>query len=132
MIGDWEHGRDLFIDVVGSSPLARSYRAGFVPGGAVAKAALHKLVAYRVVLRCQPPRVIFRPFAFDTFGGLHQEAIDLLSRLQGIVWQASVSHDDVVWYSTFRRVSFAIARAVGRQLATRLPMTAAGQFIYCP
>jgi hypothetical protein len=35
---DWEHGRDLYVDVVGSSPLAVSYRENFVPGGAVERA----------------------------------------------------------------------------------------------
>ena len=128
VIRDWEHGRDLFVDVVGTSPLARSYRAGFVPGGAVAKAALHKMVAYMDVLRGQPPRVVFRPFAFDTLGGLHQEAIDLLARLQGIVGQVSLAHEDFVWYSIFQSVSFSIARAVGRQLSTRLPLGGVGDF----
>lgn len=32
MMLDWEHGRDIYIDVVGTFPLARSHRAGFVPG----------------------------------------------------------------------------------------------------
>jgi hypothetical protein len=34
---DWDGGRDLYVDVVGTSPLAASYWAGggdFVPGGA--------------------------------------------------------------------------------------------------
>ncbi len=101
MIRDWEHGRDLFVDVVGTLPLAGSYRAGFVPGAAVAKAALHQLGVYR---EGQPPRVVFRPFAFDALGGLHQDAIDLLARLQGIVGQVSLVHEDFVWYSTFRLV----------------------------
>ena len=69
----------------------------------------------------QPPRVVLRPFAFDTFGGLHGDAVELLKRLQGLVSQASFVHEGLVWYCTHRRVSFSIARAVGRQLATRLP-----------
>ena len=108
--------------------MARTHRAGFVPGGAAAKAALNKLIAYRDILRGQPPRVVFRPFAFDVFGGFHQDALDILSRFQGLVGQVSPSNEDFVWYSTFRRVSFAIARAVGRQLATRLPVGGVGAF----
>ncbi len=42
--------------------------------GAVARAAAHKVVSYREIMRHQPPRVILRPFAFDVFSGLHEEA----------------------------------------------------------
>eukprot|EP00884_Botryococcus_braunii_P021482 jgi/Botrbrau1/8017/Bobra.384_2s0039.1 len=113
---DWDGGRDLYVDVVGTSPLAASYLAGggeFVPGGAAAG----KLASYREVVLRQPPRVVFRPFAFETFGGLDSAAEEFLKRLQGMVNQALVAHEDLVWFSTHRRVSFAIARAVGRQLA---------------
>jgi hypothetical protein len=30
-------------------------------------------------------------------------------------------HDGMVWYSVHRRIGFTVARAVGRQLASRLP-----------
>jgi hypothetical protein len=53
-------------------------------------------------------------------------AIGLLDRLQGLVSQASVSHDGLVWYSAHRRVGFSIARAVGRQLASRLAWGVSG------
>jgi hypothetical protein len=117
----WDRGRDFYYDVVGTSPLALSLRGDFTPGGAVARAAANKLQYYRVHLSRQPPRVVFRPFAFDTFGGLHGDAVELLQRLQGVVSQAALLHEDMAWYSTVRRVGFTIARAVGRQLATRLP-----------
>jgi hypothetical protein len=72
MFQDWEGGRDLYIDVVGTSPLEPSYgrgAAGFLPGGAGAWAAAGKLASYRAVLLRQPPRVVFRPFSFETLGG---------------------------------------------------------------
>ena len=118
---DWDNGRDLYVDVVGSSPLAQSYREYYVPGGAVTRAAAHKMAFYRPVLAHQPSRVAFEPFAFDCFGGLHSVAVGLLNRFQGLVSQASVSHEGMVWYSVHRRIGFTIARAVGRQLASRLP-----------
>ena len=118
---DWDRGRDFYYDVVGTSPLALSLRGDFTPGGAVARAATNKLQYYRNHRSRQPPRVVFRPFAFDTFGGLHGDAVELLQRLQGVVSQAALVHIDMAWYSMVRRVGFTIARAVGRQLATRLP-----------
>jgi hypothetical protein len=114
----------LFIDVVGTSPLASSYQEGFVllGGGGVARAAAHKMASYQEILSHQPPQVLLRRFAFDVFGGLHDDAVDLLARLQGIVGQGSVSHEGLEWYSTFRRLSFAVARALDWQLVTRLPL----------
>eukprot|EP00884_Botryococcus_braunii_P022923 jgi/Botrbrau1/9314/Bobra.0111s0038.1 len=97
MFQDWEGGRDLYIDVVGTSPLAQSYGrggAGFVPGEAAARAAAGKLASYREVLVRQPPRVVFRPFSFETLGGLGAAAEELLSRLQGLVNEAVVAHED--------------------------------------
>jgi hypothetical protein len=75
-----------------------------VPGGAVVQAAAHKVAFYRKVLAHQPPRLAFEPFAFEfiSFGGLHTAAVGLLNRLQGLVSQASVSHDGMVWYSKGR------------------------------
>jgi hypothetical protein len=104
-------------DVFGSSPLALSYRANFVPGGAVERAASHKLVWYREVLAGQPPRGVFKPFALD----------ELLKRLQCLVSQASVAHEGLVWFSTHRWLGFAVARAGGRQLASRLPWGGLGE-----
>jgi hypothetical protein len=102
MFQDWEGGRDLYIDVVSISPLAPSYGrggAGFVPGGAGALPAAGKLASYRAVLLRQPPRVVFRPFSFETLGGgggLEDAAEELLKRLQGLVNQAVVAHEDLV------------------------------------
>ncbi len=54
-------------------------------GDAVAGAASDALALYREVLLRQPHRVLFRPFAFDTFGGLHEDADELLKNLQDFV-----------------------------------------------
>jgi hypothetical protein len=37
LLKDWEGGKDLYIDVVGSSPLAVSSQKGFEPGGGVSE-----------------------------------------------------------------------------------------------
>lgn len=57
---DWEHWRDLYIDVVGTSViLARSYQADFVPGSPVVEAALNQVVGYCEVLCGLPPGLAF-------------------------------------------------------------------------
>eukprot|EP00884_Botryococcus_braunii_P023541 jgi/Botrbrau1/9871/Bobra.0080s0006.1 len=48
MFADWDGGRDLYVDVVGTSPLAASYWTGggdFVPSGTAARAAAGKLAS---------------------------------------------------------------------------------------
>jgi hypothetical protein len=87
----------------------------------VARAASHTVAWYSEVLARQTPRVLSKSFAFDTFDGLHASANELLKRLHCLVFQASVAHDGLEWFSAHRRLGFAVARAVRRQLASRLP-----------
>jgi hypothetical protein len=115
----WEEGRDLYIDIVGSSPLTVANLLHFVPGGAAARAAQDKQTRYAVLLSRQQPPVAIQAFAFETFGGLHADALALLQRLQGLLNQAIIAQEDVEGYFVIRRVSFIIAAAVGRQLAAR-------------
>eukprot|EP00884_Botryococcus_braunii_P008242 jgi/Botrbrau1/17419/Bobra.0054s0015.1 len=115
----WEEGRDLYIDIVGSSPLTFANLLHFVPGGAAARAAQDKQTRYAVLLSRQQPPVAFQAFAFETLGGLHADALALLQRLQGLLNQAIIAPEDVEGYFVIRRVSFIIAAAVGRQLAAR-------------
>jgi hypothetical protein len=54
--------KDLYVDVVGTSPLAALGCWGdLVPGGAATRAAVGKVASYREVLLRQPPHVVFRP-----------------------------------------------------------------------
>jgi hypothetical protein len=57
----------------------------------------------------QPPQVVFHPFAFEVFAGLHKDAEELLKRLQGLVSQIELAHDDFVWFSVCRRITYTIA-----------------------
>eukprot|EP00884_Botryococcus_braunii_P009082 jgi/Botrbrau1/18175/Bobra.53_1s0043.1 len=68
----WEEGRDLYIDIVGSSPLTVANVVNmqhFVPGGAAACPAQDEQTRYAVLLSRQPPLGAFQAFSFDTFGG---------------------------------------------------------------
>ncbi|MFS7974210.1 hypothetical protein Hanom_Chr09g00865921 [Helianthus anomalus] len=62
---------------------------------------------------------VFIPFAFDTFGFLAPEAVDLLSRVQRVMRSNVMTPRsmDVV----FKRLSFAIQKGVAAQLVARLP-----------
>ena len=116
----WEEGRDLYLDIVGSSPLTVANLQHFRPGGAAVRAAEDKQARYAALLARQQPPVAFQAFSFETFGGLHEDALVLLKRLQGLLNQAILTQEDVEGYLVMRRVSFIIAAAVGRQLAARV------------
>jgi hypothetical protein len=60
----WEEGRDLYIDIVGSSPLTTVNLQHFVPGGAAELAAQDKQTRYAVLLARQQPPVAFKAFCF--------------------------------------------------------------------
>eukprot|EP00884_Botryococcus_braunii_P013276 jgi/Botrbrau1/2194/Bobra.101_2s0025.1 len=79
----WEEGRDLYIDIVGSSPLTVANLLHFVPGGATARAAQAKQIRYAVLLSRQQPPVAFQVFAFETFGGLHADMLALFAEAPG-------------------------------------------------
>ena len=63
----------------------------------------------------------FIPFAFDTFGFLAPEAVELLNRVQRAM------HSNVVTPRStnvvFKRISFAIQKGLAAQLVARLPST---------
>eukprot|EP00884_Botryococcus_braunii_P021545 jgi/Botrbrau1/8074/Bobra.0230s0001.1 len=106
----WEEGLDLYIDIVGSSPLTVANLLHFVPGGAAARAAQDKQTRYAVLLSRQQQPVAFQAFAFETLGGLHADALALLQRLQGLLNQAIIAQEDVEGYFVIRRVSSSLRR----------------------
>ncbi|MFS8014117.1 hypothetical protein Hanom_Chr15g01340861 [Helianthus anomalus] len=68
---------------------------------------------------CLDNQHVFIPFAFDTFGFLAPEAVDLLNRVQRVMHSNVMTPRsmDVV----FKRLSFAIQKGVAAQLVARLP-----------
>jgi hypothetical protein len=64
---------------------------------------------------CSDNQHAFIPFAFDTFGFLASEAIDLLHRVQKVM-HSNVMSMNVV----FTRIGFAIQKGLAAQLVVRL------------
>jgi hypothetical protein len=62
---------------------------------------------------------VFIPFAFDTFGFLALEAVDLLKRIQKFMHSNIMSHRFMD--AVFQRLSFAIQKGLAAQLIARLP-----------
>ncbi|KAK2420023.1 hypothetical protein QL285_030817 [Trifolium repens] len=86
-------------------------------GQAALKAASSKVVKYGRA--CSENQHVFIHFAFDTFGFLAPEAVDILKRVQRVMHSNMVSprSQDVV----FKKINFAIQKGLAAQLIARLP-----------
>ncbi|KAL9247624.1 hypothetical protein vseg_021038 [Gypsophila vaccaria] len=117
LLYSWDRGRDVYVDLTGSSPLTHSALPDYAPGRVVADAARRKCAKYQVL--CEARGYGFLPFSFSSLGELEGGAVDLLKRIQRI----SVSHDarKRVAAHIFTRICFSIAKGVGAQIVSRLP-----------
>jgi hypothetical protein len=68
------------VDLTGVSPLVGLTTGGFTVGQAAPKAASSKVVKHEKA--CSDNQHAFIHFAFDTFGFLATEAVDILKRVQ--------------------------------------------------
>jgi hypothetical protein len=98
-------------------PLMGLTTGDFTAGQATLKAASSKVAKYERA--CSNNQHAFIPFAFDTFGFLAPDAMNILKRLQRVMHSIVVSHRslDVV----FKRIEFAIQKGLAAQFVARLP-----------
>jgi len=110
-------GKHACVDLTGVSPLVRLGVRPFTVRHAAPKAASSKGAKHEKA--CSDNQHAFIPFAFDTFGFLALEAVDLLHRVQ------KVMHSNVMsprfMNVVFMRIGFAIQKGLAAQLVARLP-----------
>nr|GEY17673.1 hypothetical protein [Tanacetum cinerariifolium] len=80
LLYSWDVGRDVCVDLTGSSPLTQTGMVDFVPGRAVTEAAQRKRVKYEA--KCADIGYSFLPFSFSSFGELEKDAVTLLKRIR--------------------------------------------------
>ena len=119
LVFGWVGGKHACVDLTGVSPLVGLSSRGFTVGQAALKAASYKVAKHEKA--CIENQHVFIPFAFDTFGFLAPEAVELLNRVQRAM------HSNVVTPRStnvvFKRISFAIQKGLAAQLVARLPST---------
>ncbi|KAJ0808609.1 putative exostosin [Helianthus annuus] len=117
LVFGWVGGKHACVDLTGVSPLVGLGGSAFTVGQAALKAASSKVTKHEKA--CLDNQHVFISFAFDTFGFLAPEAVDLLSRVQRVM------HSNVMTPRSmnvvFKRLSFAIQKGVAAQLVARLP-----------
>nr|GEZ37194.1 zinc finger, CCHC-type [Tanacetum cinerariifolium] len=103
-----ERRKHACVDLTGVSPLVWLSSRDFTAGHAALKAASGKVTKHEK--SCIKNQHVFIPFAFDTFGFLAPEAVELLIRVQRVMHSnvMTLRSRDVV----FKRMSFAIQKGL--------------------
>jgi len=81
------------------------------------KAASSKVAKHEKA--CSDNQHVFIPFAFDTFGFLAPEAVDLLHRVQKVMHSNVMSPRSI--NVVFTMIGFAIQKGLAAQFIARLP-----------
>ncbi|KAL6575177.1 hypothetical protein OROMI_012462 [Orobanche minor] len=117
LLYSWDRGRDVYVDLTGSSPLTQSAMADYALRRVVIDAVRRKCAKYQDL--CEERGYGFLPFSFSLLGELETGAVALLKRIQKI----SVSEDAGRRAAAhiFSRIGFVIVKGVGAQIVSRLP-----------
>ena len=99
------------------SPLVGLGIRPFTVGQTALKAASSKVVKHEKT--CSDNQHAFIPFAFDTFGFLAPEVVDLLHRVEKVMHSNVMSPRSM--NVVFTRIDFAIKKGLAAQLVARLP-----------
>jgi len=117
MVYGWVGGKHACVDLTGVSPLVGLGVGPFTVGQAALKAASSKVAEHEKA--CSDNQHVFIPFAFDTFGFLAPEAVELLHRVQKVMHSHVMSPRSM--NVVFTRIGFAIQKGLAAQLVARLP-----------
>ncbi|GJX36638.1 hypothetical protein Tco_0248195 [Tanacetum coccineum] len=119
LVFEWVGGKHACVNLIGVSPLVGLSSQGFIVGQAALKAASCKVTKHEKT--CIESQHVFIPFAFDTFGFLAPETVELFNRVQRVMHNNVMTprSTDVV----FKRISFAIQKWLAAQLIVHLSST---------
>nr|GEY76615.1 hypothetical protein [Tanacetum cinerariifolium] len=109
LLYSWDGGRDICVDLTGSSPLTQTGMADFVPGRVVLEAAQRKRAEYDA--KCADIGYGFLPFSFSSIGELKKDAVTLLKPIRKFSVAQDIGTRAAI--HIFSRINFAIAKGVG-------------------
>ncbi|PNY11325.1 auxilin-like protein, partial [Trifolium pratense] len=89
LVYGWVGGKHACVDLTGVSPLVGLSNGDFTVGQAGLKAASNKVAKHERA--CSDNQHAFIPFAFDTFGFLAPDAVNILQRIQRVMHSNVVS-----------------------------------------
>ena len=115
----WSNGKDGAIDVTVTGPLSPSNVAC---AAAEAGASLEKACKRKTrdtAAACRLQGIVFIPFAMETLGGYHAEAITQVKQLAAALARSKGSEEGEVTSQLFGRLSLTLMRANALMLSTR-------------
>ncbi|GKD06541.1 hypothetical protein Tco_1181515 [Tanacetum coccineum] len=119
LVFGWVGGKHACVDLTGVSPLVGLSSRGFKVGRAALKAVSCKVTKHEKT--CIENQHVFISFAFDIFGFLAPEAVELLTRVQRVMNSNVMTPRSI--NVVFTRIGFAIQKGLAAQLVARLPST---------
>jgi len=117
MVYGWEGGKHVCVDLTGVSPLVGLGVGPFTVGQEALKAASSKAAKHEKA--CSNNQHAFIRFAFDTFGFLAPQVVDLLHRVQKVMHSNVMSPRSM--NVVFTMIGFAIQKGLAAQLVACLP-----------
>ncbi|GJV93107.1 hypothetical protein Tco_1540920 [Tanacetum coccineum] len=117
LVFGWVGGKHACVDLTGVSPHVGLSSRGFTVGQTALKVASCKVTKHEKA--CIENQHVFIPFAFDTFGFLAPEAVELLTRVQGVMNSNVMTPRSI--NVVFTIIDFAIQKGLAAQLVARLP-----------
>nr|GEX00855.1 hypothetical protein [Tanacetum cinerariifolium] len=127
LLYSWDGGLDVCVDLTGSSPVTQTGMADFMPGRVVIYAAHRKRVKYET--KCFAIGYGFLPFLFSSLWELEKSVITLLKRIQKFSMNQNIRACASVHICN--KIDFAIAKGVGAQIVSRLPINFVFAFLRC-
>ncbi|GAU46859.1 hypothetical protein TSUD_385360 [Trifolium subterraneum] len=119
LVYGWVEGKHACVDLTGVSPLVGLSNGDFTVGHAALKAASNKVAKHERA--CSDNQHAFIPFAFDTFGFLAPDAVNILQRIQRVMHSNVVSPRSVD--VLFKIIGFAIQKGLAAQLVAPMSRT---------
>jgi len=117
MVYGWVGGKHACVDLTGVTPLVGLGVRPFTVGQTTLKVASSKVAKHEKT--CFDNQHAFILFAFDTFGFLAPETVDILHRVQKVMYDNVMSHRSL--NVVFTRISFVIQKGPTAQLVACLP-----------
>nr|KAJ0213464.1 hypothetical protein LSAT_V11C400188450 [Lactuca sativa] len=117
LVFGWIGGKHACVDLTGVSPLVGLGSEDFTVVHTTLKVVACKVVKHEDA--CIENQHVFVPFAFDTFGFLTPEAVELLNRVQRVMHSNVISPRSIK--VVFKRIAFVIQKGLVAQLVAHFP-----------
>ena len=117
----WSQGKDVAVDITVVNPLQTALVARAAQEGGSAVQHAHEAKVRKYGERCSQEGITFVPLAVDTFGGWHQSALEVLSKLGRQLARANGKREEEVVSHLRQRIAVVLVRDNVSMLLSRTP-----------